>query len=186
MRRWMHTCYTLVTSEESQTLILKSLSSLGLLHSLALQRCFSGEQMSKRPLKEVEGMYLYTPQTNLTVTYRISKTHTDRTRWSTWLDAPVKCNGRKPKVSTEWPDVPVRDDRTCPIMQEPNWTLTWRLTASDHRWPDASGQLRTLLEHDRTHPITSQSRPIMQLPFETHVRLTTMSGPLKDRVRSIS
>jgi hypothetical protein len=34
---------------------------LGLLHSLALQRCFSAEQMSKRPLKEVERMYLYTP-----------------------------------------------------------------------------------------------------------------------------
>jgi hypothetical protein len=90
MRRWMHTCYTLVTSEESQTLILKSLSSLQLLHSLALQRCFSAEQMRKRPLKEVEGMYLYTPQTNPTVTCQISKTRTDWTRWSTWPDAP--CN----------------------------------------------------------------------------------------------
>jgi hypothetical protein len=67
MRRWMHTCYTLVTREDSQTLILKSLSSLGLLLSLALQRGFSAEQMSKRPLKEVEGMYLYTPQTNPTI-----------------------------------------------------------------------------------------------------------------------
>jgi hypothetical protein len=76
----MHTYYTLVTSEESQTLILKPLSSLGLLHSLALQRCFLAEQMSKRPLKEVEGIYLYTPQTNPTITYQISKTRTDRTR----------------------------------------------------------------------------------------------------------
>jgi hypothetical protein len=42
-------------------LILKSLPSLELLHFLALERCFSAEQMSKRPLKEVEGMYLYTP-----------------------------------------------------------------------------------------------------------------------------
>jgi hypothetical protein len=81
MRRWKHTCYSLVISEESQTLILKSLSSLGLLHYLALQRYFSAEQMSKRPLKEVEGMYLYTPQTNPTVTCQISKTRTDRTRW---------------------------------------------------------------------------------------------------------
>jgi hypothetical protein len=76
-------CYTLVTSEESQTLILKLLSSLGLLHSLALQRCLSAEQMSKSPLKEVEGMYLYTPQTNPTVTSQLSKTRTDRTCWST-------------------------------------------------------------------------------------------------------
>jgi hypothetical protein len=29
--------------------------------------------MSKRPLKEVEGMYLYTPQTNATVTCQLSK-----------------------------------------------------------------------------------------------------------------
>jgi hypothetical protein len=82
MRRWMHTCYSLVINEKSQTLILKSLSSLGLLHSLTLERCFSAEQMSKRPLKEVEGMYLYTPQTNPTVIYQISKTRTDRTRRS--------------------------------------------------------------------------------------------------------
>jgi hypothetical protein len=61
MRRWMHTCYSLVTNEGSQALILKTLPLLGLLHSLALERCFSAEQMSKRPLKEVEGMYLYTP-----------------------------------------------------------------------------------------------------------------------------
>jgi hypothetical protein len=46
---------------DSQTLILKTLPSLELLHSLALERCFSAEQISKRPLKEVEGMYLYTP-----------------------------------------------------------------------------------------------------------------------------
>jgi hypothetical protein len=124
MRRWMHTCYTLVTREDSQTLILKSLSSLGLLHSLALQRYFSAEQMSKRPLKEVEGMYLYTPQTNPTVTCWISKTRTDQTRRSTWSDAPVKCNGRKPKVSAKWPDAPIRDDRTrrsCKSLTK-NWS----------------------------------------------------------------
>jgi hypothetical protein len=182
----MHTCYSLVTREESQTLILKSLSSLGLLHSLALQRCFSAEQMSKRPLKEVEEMYLYIPQINPTVTCQISKTRTDRTRWSTWSDAPVECNGRKPKVSAEWPDALVRDDRTRPIVQDSYWTLTWRSTASDYRWPDAWGQLRTLLERDRTRPITSQSRPISLLPSETCVRLITTSGPRRDRVRSIS
>jgi hypothetical protein len=151
MRRWMHTCYTLITSEESQTLILKSLSSLGLLHSLALQRCFLAEQMSKRP------------------------------HWSTWPDAPVECNGQKTKVSAEWPDAPVRDDRTRPIMQEPYWKMTWRSTASDHRWPDASGQLRTLLERDRTRPVTSQSRPIILFTLwntcQTDQRVRSSQGP---------
>jgi hypothetical protein len=78
----MHTSYSLVANEGSQILILKSLSSLGLLHSLALEKYFSAEQMSKSPLKEVEGMYLYTSQTNPNVTYQISKTRTDQTRWS--------------------------------------------------------------------------------------------------------
>jgi hypothetical protein len=119
MRRWMHTCYTLLTREDSQTLILESLSSLGLLHSLALQRCFSTEQMSKRLLKEVEGMYLYTPQTNPTVTCRVSKTRTDRTRRSTWPDArsSVTVRNRKLRWMTgradlRWSDAPIRDDRT--------------------------------------------------------------------------
>jgi hypothetical protein len=67
---------------DSQTLILKSLPSLELLHFLALERGFSAEQMSKRPLKEVEGMYLYTPQSNPTVTCQLSKIRTDRMRRS--------------------------------------------------------------------------------------------------------
>jgi hypothetical protein len=61
MRRGMHTCYSLVTNEGFQTLILKSQPTLELLHFLALERCFSAKQMSKRPLKEMEKMYLYTP-----------------------------------------------------------------------------------------------------------------------------
>jgi hypothetical protein len=60
----MHTCYSLVTNEGSKALILKSLPSLGLLHSLALKRCFSAEQMSKRPLKEVGGC-IYTPHSQI-------------------------------------------------------------------------------------------------------------------------
>jgi hypothetical protein len=79
MRMWMHTCYSLVTNEGFQTLILKSLPSLELLHFLALERCFSAEQISKRPLKEVEGMYLYTLQSNPTVICQLSKIRTDRT-----------------------------------------------------------------------------------------------------------
>jgi hypothetical protein len=82
MIRWMHTYYSLVTNEGSQTLILKSQPSLELLHFLALERCFSADQMSKRPLKEVEGMYLYTPQSIPTVTYQLNKNRADRTRWS--------------------------------------------------------------------------------------------------------
>jgi hypothetical protein len=82
----MHTCYSLVTNEGFQTLILKSLPSLELLHFLALERCFSAEQISKRPLKEVEGMYLYTLQSNPTVTYQLSKNaligHVGRRDWT--------------------------------------------------------------------------------------------------------
>jgi hypothetical protein len=193
MRRWMHTCYTLVTREDSQTLILKSLSLLGLLHSLALQMCFSDEQMSKRPLKEVEGIYLYTPQTNPTVICRNSKTRTDRTRRSIWPDAPVKCNGRKPKVMlsdrTRRSEMTGRADQgwpNAPIMQELSWRMTWRTTASDHRWSDASGHHGTLLEHDRTRWSLHSHVRLHCLPSGTRVRLTTASGPLKDRVRSIS
>jgi hypothetical protein len=126
MRRWMHTCYSLVTNEGFQTLILKSLPSLELLHFLALERCFSAEQMSKRPLKEVERMYLYTPQSNPTVTCQLSKIRTDRTRRSTWPDAPVECNGRKS-----------------------NWQR-WVTGCTDQRWPDVSGRARTLLYFDLT------------------------------------
>jgi hypothetical protein len=126
MRRWMHTCYSLVTNEGSQALILKTLHSLGLLHSLALERCFLAEQMSKRPLKEVEGMYLYTPQTNPNVISQLSKTRTDRTRRSTWPDAPVECNGWKP-------------ERYC-----------WVTGHTDQGWPDASDRARTLLYFNLT------------------------------------
>jgi hypothetical protein len=184
MRRWMHTCYTLVTSEESQTLILKSLSSLRLLHSLVLQRCFSAEQMSKRALKEVEGMYLYTPQTNPTVTCQINKARIDRMRWSTWPDA---------SVSAEWPDAPARDDRARPIMQEPNWTLTWRLTASDHRWPDASDHFIVASDYTFTlwntcqtdHRVRSSqgSRPVDQLTTQWLVS-TDQTCPVKTKTAS--
>jgi hypothetical protein len=47
MRRWMHTCYSLITSEDYQTWILKTQFSLGLLHFLAHERSFSSDQMSK-------------------------------------------------------------------------------------------------------------------------------------------
>jgi hypothetical protein len=126
MRRWMHTCYSLVTNERSQALILKSLPSLGLLHSLALERCFSAEQMSKSPLKEVEGIYLYTPQSNPTITSKLSKTRTDRTRRSTWPDMPVECNGRKPEQNR------------------------WVTGRTDQGWPDASDRARTLLYFNLT------------------------------------
>jgi hypothetical protein len=47
MRRWMHTCYSLDTSEDSHSWILKTQISLGLLHFLAHERSFSANQMSK-------------------------------------------------------------------------------------------------------------------------------------------
>jgi hypothetical protein len=111
---------------DSQTLILKSLPSLELLHFLALERSFSAEQMSKRPLKEVEGMYLYTPQSNPTVTCQLSKKRTDRMRRSTWQDTPVKRNDRKAERHR------------------------WVTGRTDQRWPDMSGRARTLLYFDLT------------------------------------
>jgi hypothetical protein len=177
MRRWMHTWYSLVTNEGSQALILKTLPSLGLLHFLALEKCFSAEQMSKRPLKEVEGMYLYTPQTNPTVTSQLSKTRTDRTRRSS-------VTVENQNDTAEWPDTPIRGDRTRPIVQEPYCTLTWCSTSSDQWWPDTLGQLSTLLKRDRTRPIISQSRPIRLLPSKTCVRLINAFGPRRDRVWS--
>jgi hypothetical protein len=86
--------------------------------------------------------------------------------------------------TAEWPDAPIRGDRTCPIVQEPYCTLTWCSTTSDQWWPDASGQLSTLLEHDRTRPVIFQSRLIILLPSETRVRLINASGPRRDRVWS--
>jgi hypothetical protein len=177
MRRWMHTCYSLVTNEGSQALILKPLPSLGLLHSLALVRCFLAEQMSKRPVKEVERMSLYTPQSHPTVTSKLINTRTDRTRRSS-------VTVENQNDTAEWPDALIRGDRMRPIVQEPYCTLTWRLTASDQWWPDVSGQLSTLLERDRTRPVIFQSRLIILLPSETHVRLINASGPRKDCVRS--
>jgi hypothetical protein len=47
MRRWMHTCYSLIASEDSQTWILKTQFSLGLLHFLSHEKSFSADQMSK-------------------------------------------------------------------------------------------------------------------------------------------
>jgi hypothetical protein len=47
MRRWMHTCYSLDTSEDSHTWILMTQISLGLLHFLPHERSFSADQMSK-------------------------------------------------------------------------------------------------------------------------------------------
>jgi hypothetical protein len=144
MRRWMHTCYSLVTNERFQTLILKSQPSLELLHFLALERCFSADQMSKRPLKKVKRMYLYTPQSNPTVTCQLSKIRTDRTRRSM---ATVEIE----TDIAEWPDAPIMGDPTRPVMQEPYCTLTGRSVESDQWWPDAFGQRSTLLERDRTH-----------------------------------
>jgi hypothetical protein len=111
---------------DSQTLILKSLSSLELLHFLALERCFSAEQMSKRPLKEVEGMYLYTPQSNPTVTCQLSKIRTDRTHRSMWPDTSVERNGRKTERHR------------------------WVTGCTDQGWSDASDRARTLLYFDLT------------------------------------
>jgi hypothetical protein len=82
--------------------------------------------MSKRPLKKVWGMYLYSPQLIPTVTCQLSKICADWTRRSTWPDVFGQCNGR--------------------IWNRQRW-VTGR---TDQGWPDMSGRARTLLYFDRT------------------------------------
>jgi hypothetical protein len=71
-------------------------------------------------------MYLYTPQSNPTITCQLSKIRTDRTCRSTWPDAPVKRNGRKTERHR------------------------WVTGRTDQGWPDMSGRARTLLYFDMT------------------------------------
>jgi hypothetical protein len=110
MRRWMHTCYSLVTSEVSQTWILKSQSSLGLLHFLALERSFLSEQMSKSisnggvevvfilPLNSsnryLRNQQLSRPTDAMTPTDRRVCRH-GRARLSPRKGASITCNGAK-------------------------------------------------------------------------------------------
>jgi hypothetical protein len=53
-----------------------------LLHSLALQRCFSAEQMSKRPSMDEWDKYLYPLMQNIMVGGQLNKYQGDRMRRS--------------------------------------------------------------------------------------------------------
>jgi hypothetical protein len=74
----MHTCYSLCTNE----LLNLGLSNLNhptrLLHSLALQRCFLAEKMSKRPPTDEWEKYFYPLIQNITVGGQLSKFQGDR------------------------------------------------------------------------------------------------------------
>jgi hypothetical protein len=142
----------------------------------------------------VEGMYLYTPQTNPTVICRNSKTRTDWTRRSSVTVRNRKLRWVTGRADLRWSDAPIKDDwtrrsgmtgrvRSCKSF---TGKMTWRTTVSDHRWLDALGHLRTLLERDRMRRSLHSRVRLRCLPSGTCVRLTTASGPLKDRVRSIS
>jgi hypothetical protein len=126
--------------------------------------------MSKRPLKEVEGMYLYTPQSIPTITCQLNKIRANRTR-------PVDATIEFETDNAEWPDAPIMGDRKCLIMQGPYCTLTGHLIESDQWWPNASGQRSTLLERDRTHCGRV-------LSFSSHVRLVHL--PFVTRVNTIN
>jgi hypothetical protein len=152
MRRWMHTCYSLVTNERFQTWILKSEPSLELLHFLALERCFSADQMSKRAQKEVQEMYLYTPQSISTVMCQLSILRTDRMRRSTWPDA-----------SGRWQRSNLKQTALSDRMH----------SESDQDWPDASDRARTLLYFDRT---LGQVRSVMTGRVQS-AKYLTGTGP---------
>jgi hypothetical protein len=181
----MHTCYSLVTSEgfsnfDSQITTLTRALALPCTWKLFLS--WTNEQeTSKRgggdvfihPHRQIQPLPANSAKHALTG----RAGQCDRTRRSS-------VTVEKLNDIAEWPDTPIRGDRTRPIVQESYCTLTWRSIASDQWRPDASGQQSTLLERDRTRPITSQSRPIRLLPSETSVKLINASGPRKDRVRS--
>jgi hypothetical protein len=111
MRRWMHTCYSLITSEDFQTWNLKTQFSLGLLHFLGHERSFSADQMSKstsnRRIEEVFILPLNSPNRYLQ-NQQLSwptdaMTPTDRrvcrsggTRLTPLRSASVACNRIKP------------------------------------------------------------------------------------------
>jgi hypothetical protein len=94
MRRWMHTCYSLITSEDSQTWNLKTQFSLGLLHFLAHERSFSADQMSKSTSNGgVEEVFIH-PLNSPTVIFEISNFRDRQTRWHPPTDVSVALEGR--------------------------------------------------------------------------------------------
>jgi hypothetical protein len=156
MRRWMHTCYSLVTNEgfsnfDSQITTLTRALALPCTWKVFLS--WTNEQeTSKRGGGDVfihpivkSNRYLPTQQ-KYALIGRAGRR--DRTRRS---NVTVK----KLNNTAEWPNAPIRGDRTRLVVQEPYCTLTWRSLMSDQWWSNASGQQSTLLERDRTRPITS-------------------------------
>jgi hypothetical protein len=104
--------------------------------------------------------------------------------WLARYLALVECNGRKTERH-RW--VTGRTDQGWQDASDRARTLLYfDLTLNRVRSVKTGrvGQQSTLLERDRTRPITSQSRPIRLLPSETSVRLINASGPRRDRVRS--
>jgi hypothetical protein len=93
----MHTCYSLCTNEVLNLRLLNLNHPTRLLHSLALQRCFSAEQMSKRPPMDEWDKYLYPLIQNTTVGGQLSKLRGDRTRRSVVIIAVLEV-----AVDTDW------------------------------------------------------------------------------------
>ena len=75
----MHTCYSLCTNEVINLGLSNLNHSTRLLHFLALQRCFSAEQMGKGPLMNEWDKYLYPLIQNIMVGGQLSKFWGDRT-----------------------------------------------------------------------------------------------------------
>jgi hypothetical protein len=94
MRRWMHTCYSLDTSEDSHTWILKTQISLGLLHFLAHERSFSADKMNKSTSNGGVEEVFKLPSTPLTVIFENSNFCDRQTRWRPPIDASVALEGR--------------------------------------------------------------------------------------------
>jgi hypothetical protein len=163
----MHTCYSLYTNKVLNLVFSNLNHATRFLHSLALQRCFSVEQMSKRPPMDEWNKYLYALIQNITVGGQLSKFRGDWTHLSGWPDAPVSSKRRCVRINRwYWPDSvlhPVNTHRTRPVSKFPLWMLSDvdRTLAPQHpiqrpvtiwhlcRWNELTG-----LSH--LHPVTTR------------------------------
>jgi hypothetical protein len=124
----MHTCYSLCTNEVFNLGFSNHNLLTRLLHSLALKRCFSAEQISKRAQMDEWEKYLYTPHTNPTFMCQLSIFRIDRTRRLLWPDASGQwLTAISSSNFWVWSDEPqslICTDWTRLVADFPLWTLS--------------------------------------------------------------
>jgi hypothetical protein len=185
MRRWIHTCYSLVTNEgfsnfDSQITTLTRALALPCTWKVFLSWTNEQEYSKKR----WRGC-IYTPHSQIqplpanSVKYTLTRRagRHDRTRRS-------NVTVEKLKDIAEWPDAPIRGDRTCLVYKD--LTVLWpdarSRPISDDRTRQVSkvpywnmiGRVRSLPSHVR----------LDRLPSETRVNTINASGSRRNCVWS--